>query len=172
MVVVSPSSGWLCRAEGTLVMPLEPKRVPLGAPSGIDLPGARAGSRRVVYLGLLMFGTLACSALPLPWQMGGLAFAGAAIVVGVMALRSLRRAHVRGILPAVVVLALVFSGLSVLSYGATAIFWTVSMQRQDCLRDAITVSAQAQCETDYRNALQAKLDQLTGASRPSTPSTP
>jgi hypothetical protein len=153
-------------------MPLEPKRAPLGAPSGIDLPGARAGSRRVVYLGLLMLGTLACSSLPLPWQMGGLAFAGAAIVVGVMALRSLRRAHVRGILPAVVVLALVFSGLSVLSYGATAFFWTVSMQRQDCLRDAITVSAQAQCETDYRNALQAKLDQLTGVSRPSTSSTP
>jgi len=153
-------------------MPLEPKRAPLGAPSGIDLPGARAGSRRVVYLGLLMFGTLACSSLPLPWQMGGLAFAGAAIVVGVMALRSLRRAHVRGILPAVVVLALVFSGLSALSYGATAFFWTVSMQRQDCLRDAITVSAQAKCETDYRDALQAKLDQLTGVSRPSTSATP
>jgi hypothetical protein len=152
-------------------MPLDPKRAPVGAPSGVDLPGARAGSRKVVYLGLLMFGTLVCSSLPLPWQMGGLVFAVAAIVVGAMALRSLRRAHVRGILPAVVVLALVFSGLSLFSYGATALFWTVSMHRQDCLRDAITVSAQARCETDYRNALQAKLDQLTGSNRPSPSST-
>lgn len=148
-------------------MPLEPDRTPLKAPRAVDLPGARAGSRRVVHLGLLMFGTLVCSSLPLPWQLAGLAFAVAAIVVGVIALRTLARARVRGILPAVVVLALVFSGLSVLSYGATILFWSVSMQRQDCLQGAITVSAQAGCESDYRDALQAKLDQLTGATRPS-----
>lgn len=152
-------------------MSLEPDRAPKDTQRGVDLPGARAASRKVIYVGVLMFGTFVCSSIPLPWQMAGLVFAVAAVVVGATALRGLARAQVRGVLPVVLVMALVFSGLSALSYGSTLLFWSIHLERQECLRDAITVSASAQCEKDYRDALQAKLDQWMRSTRPSTAST-
>ena len=43
------------------------------------------------------------------------------------------------------------------------------MERQDCLRDALTITATEACETQYQEGLTERLDQMSQRSRGGAP---
>lgn len=116
-----------------------------------------------MHFGLLMLATLVAATLSLPWQAAALAFAIAAMVAGVIALRSVWRAGLRGALLPVLGMGLAFAALMSLSLVTMLALWPVQMQRQECLRDALTISASEACEAQYQDALQERLDRATGS---------
>lgn len=105
-----------------------------------------------MHFGLAMLACLVTSTLPLPWQAGGLAFALLALVMGVRALRSVRASGVRGVLVPALSIGLAFAAVLALSMVTSLAMWPLQMDRQDCLRDALTISAQQTCEEQFREA--------------------
>ena len=110
--------------------------------------------------GLLMLATLVTAALPLPWQAAGLAFAVVTVVVGVRALQAAWRAGLRTLVPLLGV-GLAFAMLMSVALGAILALWPLQVERQDCLRDALTISARETCEADFQESLQQRLEQAT-----------
>lgn len=110
--------------------------------------------------GLLMLATLVTAAMPLPWQAAGLAFAVATVVVGIRALQAAWRAGLRTLVPLLGV-GLAFAMLMSVALGAMLALWPLQVERQDCLRDALTISARETCEADFQESLQERLEQAT-----------
>lgn len=117
-----------------------------------------------MHVVLLILAGLATSALPLPWQVASLGFTLTAIVVGIRALRRIRRPGRRDPISPLLVFGLMFAVLMTLSTVGTLMLWPVQMARQECLSTAVTISAREQCEADYEAGLRDRLQQLT--SRP------
>ncbi|NCT89588.1 hypothetical protein GXB85_01270 [Cellulomonas sp. APG4] len=132
----------------------------------VDPEAARAASRRVLHFGLLMLATLLTSTLPLPWQVATLVFAVLAFVVGVRALVQVWRSGLRGALVSVLAVGLAFAALLAASTAGLIALWPVQMERQECLQDALTISATEKCESDYRDALDALLERARGGLAP------
>lgn len=137
-------------------------RGPTGARPPTDPEAARAASRRVMHFGLLMLATLLTTTLPLPWSVGALLFAVGAVVAGVLALRSVWKAGLRGALVPMLGLGIGFSVMMTTSLVAMIAMWPVHEARQDCLRDALTISARESCEAEYREQLQEQLEDALG----------
>ncbi|MBI9114151.1 hypothetical protein [Sanguibacter suaedae] len=127
----------------------------------VDPEAARQGTRLVLWFGLLMLASLLATALPLPWRLGGLAVVGAAVVLGVRALRRTWRAGVRGTMT----FALSAGLVATLGLGATILavipVWDVETERQDCMDRAITLTARSSCQKAYDDAITAWLDSLS-----------
>ncbi|MDO8105623.1 hypothetical protein Q6348_00235 [Isoptericola sp. b441] len=125
-----------------------------------------AASFRTRLLLALAAATLVTGLLPLPWGLAGGAFAIAAVVAGVRAMVAAARAR----RPTVGVLAgtTVIAGLVSLYFGSIALLWPLPLELQRCQQDALTISAQHACETQYQ---QAVLDRV-GRGLPSPTSTP
>ena len=115
-----------------------------------------------MHFGLLMLATLLTTTLPLPWSVGALVFAIGAVVAGVLALRSVWKAGLRGALVPVLGLGIGFSLMMITSLVAMIAMWPVHEARQDCLRDALTIAAQERCEADYREGIQDQLEDAVG----------
>lgn len=133
---------------------------PVGGPASPQQPDpvkAKAAAKQVLLFGVFVLLTLLSTALPLPYQVIGLATVTVSIVVGTRAMIGLWRAGVRG--PSVPVLAvgLFFSVLMAGSMTMLLMVWPEQMARQDCLRRALTISAQEQCETDFTDAVSQRL---------------
>ena len=112
---------------------------------------------------MLMLASLVTAPLPLPWQVGSLAFSVAAVVVGVRALLAVRRAGMKGaILPAVTVGLLFAAALSGFA-ALTLALWPQQSAYQRCRADALTISAQETCDAHYVRALR---DRLMPTARP------
>jgi len=135
--------------------PRQGQRPPQGRPPVLppDPEAARVASRRVLHFGLLMLATVLTSSLPLPWGAASIAFVLLSLVVGVRALVALRRARVRGVLAPMLTIGLVFSTMLALTTVSMVATWPVQSAREDCLRSALTVSAQARCEKAYQEDL-------------------
>ena len=129
-------------------------------PNPPDPEDVRRASRRVMDFGLLMLATLVTAAMPLPWQAAGLAFAVATVVVGIRALQAAWRAGLRTLVPLLGV-GLAFAMLMSVALGAMLALWPLQVERQDCLRDALTISARETCEADFQESLQERLEQAT-----------
>jgi hypothetical protein len=118
-------------------------------------------SRRLMVFALILLACLLLSSAPLPWRMGSVALAIAALVAGATALRRAWRAGVRGMLVVAVASGMAVSATLGLATLAVIPVWDVEMARQTCMSEAITHSARAQCLADYRDGLQEYQDSLT-----------
>jgi hypothetical protein len=126
-----------------------------------DAPeAAQESSRRLWHFTLFMVAALITLTLPLPWQVATLAFTTGAVVTGVRAFLAARRAG-RG----TVVLPLIAAGVTIaaflsVSMAAVILFWDLSVAQQQCLREALTVSAREACEQGFREGTQVWRDDL------------
>lgn len=128
----------------------------------VDPEAMRHLSRRLMVFALILLACLLLSSAPLPWRMGSVALAAAALVAGALALRRAWRAGVRGMLVVAVASGMAVSATLGLATLAVIPVWDVEMARQTCMDEAITHSARAECLTDYRDGLQEYQDSLTG----------
>jgi hypothetical protein len=114
----------------------------------------RTAGRRALAATGLTFGALITSAMPLPWQALSGAFALAAVVAGVRALRTARATGLRRSLMPVVTISLALGAFYLVSSIGVVMTWSIQQEHQDCLARALTVSAQDACEADFRQALE------------------
>ncbi|MEP7765690.1 hypothetical protein [Sanguibacter sp. 25GB23B1] len=128
----------------------------------VDPEVVRHLSRRLMVFALILLACLLLSSAPLPWRMGSVALAVAALVAGGLALRRAWRAKVRGMVVVAVAAGMAVSATLGLATLAVIPVWDVEMERQTCMSEAITHSARAQCLTDYREGLEEYQDSLTG----------
>lgn len=127
-----------------------------------DPEKAAAASKRVMLFVLLLVAALVTASLPLPWQVAGVVFALASLVAGVRALHAVWRAGMRGALPAMVAVGLVFATLMTLSLSTLLALWPLQAERQSCLADALTISANEACEQQFQDRLSEYLDGVSG----------
>ena len=127
-----------------------------------DPEAVRAATRPLSTILLLMFATLLVATFPLPWQLGALAFGVAAVVLGIRGLAGLVRAGL-GRSPLVVMLTagLAFTALTLLGIGGTIALWSVQMDRQTCLGNALTFAAEQECTQAYEDALTSRVPGLS-----------
>lgn len=119
---------------------------------------AAATSRSVLHFGLLMLGAVLTMQLDLPWQLASIAFAVAAVVVGVRAMVRALKEGQRGGIAALLVFGLVLSGMLVVSTISSLVLWNETMERQQCLNSAITVTAQERCEQAYQESIDDRFE--------------
>lgn len=119
-----------------------------------DPKAVEAAQGRVRTFALLMLATVLTYSLPLPWSAGAVVFSVAGIVVGVLATRALRRAGVRGPMITMMSLFVGFAVLLSLSLLTMLALYPLQAEREACLRDALTISAQEQCEEEWEDAVR------------------
>lgn len=147
-----------------------PGAPPDGGPSG-DVPpvDAKAAARSIGLArtaGLLVLATVIAMSFPVPWQVGALVFALAAVVTSIRGLGVAVRARVRGGLPAVLVVLLLVSGMLTLASASMLVLWTPQRDHHACLAGALTVTAKSQCEAQYRQDIEDWRVSLEERSRP------
>lgn len=104
--------------------------------------------------GLVMLASLLLSSVDLPWRILSVVVGVAALVVGVRALRTVWRAGIRGTLVAVLAAGMTMTVVLALSTLAVIPVWQVEMDRQQCLEQAITVTAESSCQTAYEKGIE------------------
>lgn len=114
-----------------------------------------------MHFGLLMLASLLTSSLALPWRFVSVAIALVALVVGILALRRIWRAGLRGFLVVALSAGVVMTFALALTTLAVIPVWQIEMDRQACLNEAITVSARTTCEADYQTAITKYQKSLT-----------
>ena len=140
--------------------PPVPQRPPVAPPRPPDPAAVVRGSRQIVHFGLFMLAAILLSVLNLPWKVASFAFLVAAVVTGIRALVTVVRGRVRGSLVPMLVLGLVFSMLFSLTLLATFATRPLQVKQQECLRGALTISAQAACQHDLEQGLKDWEQQL------------
>lgn len=118
-----------------------------------DPDQVRRASRQLLHFWLLVLGAVVTIALPLPWKAGALVLVGAALVVGGRALVTTWRARLPGLMLPMIVAGLAFTGLIGTALLGMISMWPLFQEREDCLRGALTVSAQAECESAFMDEL-------------------
>ena len=118
-----------------------------------DPAGVARASRQIMHFGLWMLGAILLSSLDLPWKVAALAPVAAAFVTGIRALITVIKARVRGSLVPMLVIGLVFSGLFSLTLLGTFATWPLQLKQQECLRGAVTISAEAGCRQDFQQGV-------------------
>lgn len=126
-------------------------------PRPADPETLAAVGRHVRLFALLMGATLVTSALPLPWQASAVVFAVGSLVAGARALRTVWLAGLRGALPLALGVGLGFGAVMTASLVAMLALWPVQAERQECLRSALTISAQEACEERFEQELTDRL---------------
>ncbi|GAA1497422.1 hypothetical protein [Paeniglutamicibacter kerguelensis] len=102
---------------------------------------------------LIMAVAYAASFAPLPWRLVGLPFAAAGLVIGfITCLKALRNPGA-GFLRLAAPIATLACGLVAVTLGAQALFYKPSIEYQQCMADALTLSSQQQCTTNLQNEL-------------------
>jgi hypothetical protein len=99
--------------------------------------------------------------LPVPWLVGSLGFTLCAVVVGYRALRFAWRSGLRDQMAPLLMFGLTFAMLVGMSSGGRLAMWPVEVEHQECLRRAVTISANERCEVAYQDALKERLADLT-----------
>lgn len=127
---------------------------PRKAPEPAELESA---TRKVMHFGLLMLASLVMFDRPLPWQAAALALVVAALVVGVRALIAVWRTGMRGVIIPALGVGLLLSGLMASTLTMMLAAWPITVERQECLAGALTISAKEGCESQYSDALQQSL---------------
>lgn len=117
-----------------------------------------------MHFGLFMLAAILLSVLNLPWKVASLAFLAAAVVTGIRALVTIVRGRVRGSLVPMLVLGLVFAMLFSMTLLATFATWPLQVKQQECLRGALTISAQAECQRELEQGLKDWEQQLRRSS--------
>jgi hypothetical protein len=113
----------------------------------------------MLHFFLLLLASVVTSSLPLPLQVGSLAFVIAAIVVGVRTFMLAWRGGVRGGLLVGLGTGVGMAGMVGLLMLTVLAVWPEQMERQRCLADAVTIAATQECEAQFERAVD---DRLTG----------
>lgn len=136
-----------------------PPQLPPGAPAPQDprRPATppdpervRRAHREVLQFWVLSLSSVIATSLPLPWTLGALVLVAAALVVGARALLTTWRAQVPGLLLPMVVVGLAFTAMTMVTLLSTFALWPLVQEREECLRGALTVAAQEECEREAR----------------------
>lgn len=98
---------------------------------------------------LLMLAGLLCLQLPLPWQLGGVAFTAAGLVVGTIAVRRVLLAGLRGPLLLALAVGLGLGAFMLLGQVVLLAAWPATLELQECRADALTLKAEEACQQDY-----------------------
>jgi hypothetical protein len=122
--------------------------------------------RLVRHFGVWLVAGVAASLLPLPWQAATVVFLVGAVVAGARALRKVAVARLRGGLLPMLVGGLLLTGLLLAGMLSSLVAWGPLMDHQRCLQGALTESAQATCERDYREAVEEMTGLAGGATAP------
>ncbi len=112
----------------------------------------------MLHFGVLLLAAVLTSTLPLPWQAASLAFVVAALVVGIRAFVLALRGGVRGVVLPMLGLGLASAGLVAVTVLSLLVVWPQQLRRQDCLANAVTISATERCEAEFRRSLEERLD--------------
>lgn len=132
----------------------QPARRPGSTPRPpVDPEQARLATRSVMVFGLFMLVSLLLSSVALPWRMLSVAVGVAALVVGARAFRTVWRAGMRGAIVVVLSAGMLMTVILALSTLAVIPVWQVEMDRQTCLDQAITLTAESSCQTAYETAI-------------------
>jgi len=155
---------------GTGAAPGSPSRSPEGVPyerprNAPPAPPRPEDLRRLARLfratALLVLATVVADLLSFPWFVVAGPVAIVAVVVGARAL--LLAAKTRQRPPRMMlVLLLIIAALSLARPVTALMTWDVESTYARCQAAAITVQAQDACLTEYKQALSARVDQLTG----------
>jgi hypothetical protein len=137
-----------------VAVPRPPEQVPT------DPDGAARATRLARLFGLLVLSSVLVSTTRIPLRAVAVVFVLAAIGVGIVALVVAGRAHVRGALPVVLGTGLAVAVVWTLFMGAAIAFWGPERDRQECRDGALTLSAQAVCDAQYRQDMDELSDRL------------
>lgn len=135
---------------GASPLPPASPRPPRPEPDPVRLAAA---NRMVLHFGVFMLATWVAMQLPLPWQAGAVAFAVGALVAGIRALRAAMAAGARGMLVPVLSAGVFFAGFLLLVTLVTLVAWPVRAEYEECLRDALTIAAEEECEARLQEQL-------------------
>jgi len=116
--------------------------------------------RRLGLFATLLVACFVTSWLPLPFSLATVAFAGWALVLGIMTLRRVLRAKERGMLVPLLAVGVLSALMLVLSTGAVALVWPVQQAWQECRAGAVTVEAVERCDRQQRIDLEDHLREL------------
>lgn len=124
-------------------------------PQRPERPPSATAEDPVLRSRLTLFATLllACfvtSLFPLPWSLATIAFAVWAVVLGVQALRHVRRTKAKGLVVPLLVVGLFSATMLVVSTSATLLVWPVQRAWQECRAGAVTLEAIEQCDRQQR----------------------
>ena len=114
----------------------------------------------MLHFGLFMLAAVLTMQVHLPWQLISIAFAIGAVVVGVRALLRVFRQQIRGMIVVLLIFGLMLSGMLLVTSLVNLAVWNEQMERQECLRSAITVAAQDRCEQRYQQAIDERFGDL------------
>jgi hypothetical protein len=103
-----------------------------------------------------MLASLLCLQLKFPWQLGGILFTAAGLVVGVAAIRQVLRAGMRGSLVVSLGVGLGLAAFMLLGQLAMLAFWPASSELQACRSEALTLRAQEQCQHNYERWIKER----------------
>jgi hypothetical protein len=117
--------------------------------------------RLIRQFGVWLVAGVLVTLLPLPWRVAAIAFLVGAAVTGVRALRAVLRSPLRGGLPAMLAAGLLLTGMVLVGSLGSLATWSVDADRQACLDGALTRTAQAACEREYRDGLDDLTERLT-----------
>ncbi|NKX53183.1 hypothetical protein [Arthrobacter mobilis] len=120
-------------------------------------PAAELQSSTALFLRmllLLVLATLLAYPLPLPWKVVAPVLGIATAVVAIIGLRRAVRARATGTLRTVFILGLVVSLFFILTSLAQVVFWPLTADYEQCIRSALTQTAQDRCMAEYEQRLQ------------------
>lgn len=140
--------------------PAPPQQHPQPPRRPEDPAAYEALRKRLGLFLLLLVASLLVLSLPLPFQVASVVFSAWAVVVGARAVVAAWRGGIRR---AAVPLAAGLVGIAMwmtLSAGLQLALWPVLLERQDCLREALTTSAREACEADYQQGIEDRLNGL------------
>ena len=126
----------------------------------VDPEAVARASRQVLNFSLLLLGAFLVSRFPLPWMAGSLVLVVAALAMGIRALISVRRARTPGVMTPMLVIGLTIAVLFSMAMAGSLATWPLLLTEQQCLRDALTISATEACTTDYTQGLRERQKSL------------
>ncbi|MGN8246539.1 hypothetical protein ACTHAM_000203 [Cellulomonas soli] len=123
-------------------------------PRPVDEVLSARAARQARVFGLLVLASVLVSTLPLPWQSAALVFALGGLVVGARALVLTLRSGARGGLPAALGLGVAVTLFWSFVAGGMLLLWPVQAARQECVSQALTLTAQRACEQQFEQDLK------------------
>lgn len=122
-----------------------------------DPEALAAAGRRIRDFALFLLAALLTSSLPVPWLVGSALLAVGAVVAGVRAVVAVWRTGVRSAMIPVLAVGVGFAAMFAVSISLQLAFWPLVVERQDCLRDALTLAAREQCQETFDETLQDRV---------------
>ncbi|WP_298456123.1 hypothetical protein [uncultured Cellulomonas sp.] len=139
-----------------------PERPP---PTPAQVEATRVASRRALRFYAFLIAGLLTLPLPVPWQGASLVFVLGAIGVGVHGWVEAWRGGVRGATLAALGVMTGVAGLVALMIVSLLALWPERLVHQECLTEAVTISATRACDAEFERAVEQRLQEMAGTPR-------